>query len=101
MTGDYVTTGGQETGFFASVPRHSNGSFADAQWTEIAFASRSASDVTVTSGKTVIDNHVLGIYADSQGTSSYLATVNNRQQITNRVAQTIVIGQGIIGSPSK
>jgi hypothetical protein len=75
LTGDYVSTDGGLGAFFASVTVLGNGVFSDASWTQIAFTSPTATDVTLTSGNTVVGNNVLGIYSDSGTTRSYVATV--------------------------
>lgn len=62
LTGDYLTADGMLGAFFASVTRNSDGTFGDATWTNIAFAYMGIKDVRVTSGNTVIDNYVLGVF---------------------------------------
>jgi hypothetical protein len=69
LTGDYLTLSGDAGGFFASVKVNLDGSFSDAVWTDINYPLALA-----TSGNTVIDNTVLGIFVNG-GTQSYLATV--------------------------
>jgi hypothetical protein len=84
LTGDFVTTSGTEGGFFASVTRLPDGSFSEAEWTSINVAYAGASHVRLTSGNTVLDNHVLGIFSGAVtdpvtpailATLSYVATV--------------------------
>jgi hypothetical protein len=81
LTGDYVDLahGGKLGAFFASVERLPDGSFSNADWTNIAFTSPSTPNVTLTSGNTVIGNNVLGIYVSDGTSSSYLATVLARE----------------------
>lgn len=73
LTGDKVGagTGGVEQGFFASVKMDPiTGEFSDAVWTSIVYP-----ESTATSGNTVYEDTVLGIYVNGDGSSSYLATV--------------------------
>src|SRR4051794_17559940 len=57
LTGDFVR-GTTEGAFFAHVERESDGSFGEAHWSKIAFPG-----ADVTSGNTVIDDTVLGVFA--------------------------------------
>jgi len=70
LTGDYLTTAGGLGAFFAAVPINLDGSFGEAQWTDIAFPGALG-----TSGNTIVENSVLGIYVTDGGTFSYIATV--------------------------
>lgn len=70
LTGDYVR-GDTTSGFFAHVERERDGSFGEAEWTEIAFP---GDDVDGTSGNTVINDTVLGIYLSDDEPTSYFAT---------------------------
>jgi len=70
LTGDFV--GGATTGaFFAQVERQADDSFAEAHWTKIAYPGAA---VTFTSGNTVIDDKVLGIYVADGETHSFVAS---------------------------
>lgn len=77
-----VTTGGTLRGFFASVPRKSDGSFGEATWTPIFYQGS-----TVTTGNTVVGNNVLGIFLNG-GTQSYIATVQPDQSVAVSVAKS-------------
>jgi hypothetical protein len=70
LTGDFVRDG-VAGAFFAHVDRLRDGSFGDAEWTEIAFPGK---DVTATSGNTVIDDTVLGVYVADGESSSFVAS---------------------------
>jgi len=71
LTGDHVTAEDeQQLGFFASVKRNGDGTFATPVWTSINFPG-----APVTSGNTVYDETVLGVYTGTDGSSSYIATV--------------------------
>lgn len=73
LTGDKIGAGpgGIEQGFFASVKMDPvTGEFSDAVWTPIVYP-----DATATSGNTVYEDTVLGIYVNGDGSSSYIATV--------------------------
>lgn len=73
LTGEFVSpANGGIGGFFASIVREADGSFSTADWVPVAVPGSS-----VTTGNTVIDNHVLGIYAPGAAVpiSSYIATV--------------------------
>jgi hypothetical protein len=75
LTGEYVDLdhGDRIGGFFASITREADGSFSQADWTNIIFPNAS-----LTTGDTVIGNNVLGIYAprgDLSAVSSFIATV--------------------------
>jgi hypothetical protein len=73
LTGDQSSLGtGVEGGFFASVTTGSDGSFGDAAWTPIHVPGAS-----VTSGNTVVGDHVLGIYVAGGGTHSFVAVVTS------------------------
>lgn len=74
LTGDFVRDG--ETGaFFAHVDRLRDGSFGEAEWSEIAFP---GDDVEATSGNTVIDDTVLGIYVvDGEANSFFASAVDS------------------------
>lgn len=87
LTGDFVQ--GASTGaFFASVNRLADGSFGPAHWQQVAFP---GADVQLTSGNTVIDSTVLGIYVDASGTHSYLATA------VPEPATAALVGFGLLG----
>lgn len=70
LTGDFVR-GETEGAFFAQIERRADGSFAEPLWTEIAYPGE---DVTFTSGNTVIDDTVLGIYLAGGETHSFVAS---------------------------
>jgi hypothetical protein len=68
LTG-FVTTNGAVKGFFATVRRKVDNTFGNAVWTDVFYPGS-----TITTGNTVVDNKVLGIFING-GTQSYLATV--------------------------
>jgi hypothetical protein len=70
LTG-FVTTGGTVKGFFATVRRNTDGSFGDATWADVFYPGGA-----LTTGNTIVDNKVLGIFING-GTTSYLATVGS------------------------
>jgi len=75
LTGDWVGAGeaGNGLGFFAHVGRVADGGFSDATWVPIAYP---AADIGATSGNTVYENYVLGVYLEPGGTfRGYIATV--------------------------
>ncbi|GAB5447325.1 hypothetical protein [Gymnodinialimonas sp.] len=72
LTGDFVDVDGPGA-FFAEVERKPDGSFSDARWSEIAFP---GDDVTATSGNTVVDDTVLGVYVEDSAVTSFVATAN-------------------------
>ena len=65
-----VTINGTLSGFFASVARKPDGNFGEPVWTPISYPGSKA-----TTGNTIVDNQVLGIFITSAGTQSYTATV--------------------------
>jgi len=68
--------------FFAHVPRMPHRAFGDARWTEIAYPSSPGLTVDGTSGNTVFENNVLGIYTTTEGGSvanGYVATVRGHR----------------------
>ena len=76
LTGDWVGVLPPDVGaFFAHVFRVPGRSFSLAQWTQIAYPS-----AQVTSGNTVFENHVLGVYtvSGSSVVNGYVATVRRR-----------------------
>jgi subtilase-type serine protease len=76
LTGDWVGVLPPEVGaFFAHVFRVPGRSFSIAQWTQIAYPS-----AQVTSGNTVFENNVLGVYtvSGSSVVNGYVATVRRR-----------------------
>ncbi len=78
LTGDYVGVGAENgLGFFASVSRTIGDAFGDATWTQISFPSAPGLDVDVTSGNSVYENDVIGIYtANGDGSAQgYVAVV--------------------------
>lgn len=88
LTGDFlqgVTTGA----FFATVGRLGDGNFGAAHWQPVAFP---GADVQLTSGNTVIDATVLGIYVDGTGSHSYLATA------VPEPATAVLFGLGLLGA---
>ncbi len=85
LTGDTTTNGGVR-GFFASVPRNPNGTFGEATWTAIEYESGGVV-ADGTSGNTVVENFVLGIFVNGGATQSYLATVNPIAGATMTVAK--------------
>jgi len=68
LTGDFVR-GTSEGAFFAHVERKADGSFGEAHWSNIAFPG-----ADVTSGNTVIDDTVLGVFTAEGETHSYVAS---------------------------
>lgn len=73
LTGDWIGLGAADgLGFFANVGRAGDGSFTEASWTQINYPS-----CVVTSGNSVYENSVIGIYtlAGGNGTYGYVATV--------------------------
>ena len=70
LTGDAIVAGGGEEAFFASVKVDNDHAFSEAVWTQIAYPGSDA-----TSGNTVVENKVLGIFVSGQATQSYIATV--------------------------
>jgi hypothetical protein len=76
LTGDWIGAGEEETGglgFFAHVGRNLDGSFTEAEWVSIAYPGE---NLGPTSGNTVYENYVLGVYGDGGGiTQGYVATV--------------------------
>lgn len=75
LTGEWA--GGQQLGgFFAHVPRMPHRAFGDARWRDIEYPSS-----VVTTGNTVFENNVLGIYFVSLGSpfSGYIANVQGHR----------------------
>jgi hypothetical protein len=72
LTGEFLAPDGGIGGFFASIAREADGLFSKADWTPITVPGAS-----LTTGNTVIDNHVLGIYGPGETApiNSYIATV--------------------------
>jgi hypothetical protein len=82
LTGDWVSTIPPDSGaFFAHVRRQSRRAFGDARWTEIAYPSSPGLMVDTTSGNTVFEDNVLGIYtANGDPTfNGYVATIRDRR----------------------
>jgi hypothetical protein len=78
LTGDYIGVGAENgLGFFASVRRTLGDSFGSAVWTQISYPSGTGLDVDVTSGNSVYENRVIGIYtANGEGIAQgYVAVV--------------------------
>lgn len=78
LTGDYLGVGAEDgLGFFASVGRTVGNSFGTAAWTQISYPSGQSLDVDVTSGNSVYENSVIGIYtANGEGIAQgYVAVV--------------------------
>ncbi|MBV1795954.1 hypothetical protein [Siccirubricoccus sp. G192] len=73
LTGDFVR-GATAGAFFAQVERRADDSFAGAHWTEVAYPGAA---VTFTSGNTVIDDTVLGIYVADGATHSFVASATS------------------------
>ena len=71
LTGDFVLADGTESGFFAHVARNKDGSFAKAEWSEIAYP---GDDVLATSGNTIVGDTVLGIYVEDGQPTSFFAS---------------------------
>ncbi len=65
-----LSAGPGTKGFFATVGRNQDGTFGDATWTAISYPGAGN-----TTGNTVVENKVLGIFTAGSGTQSYLATV--------------------------
>jgi hypothetical protein len=78
LTGEYDVNG-QKGGFYATVPRLPDGSLGGATWTPINFAYPGIANVKLTTGDTVIDNYVLGVFigtvSESRTTLSYIASI--------------------------
>ncbi len=76
LTGDWIGSGEPEEGglgFFAHVGRNPDGSFSEAEWLSISYPGEGNGP---TSGNTVYENYVLGIYVPDGGvTQGYVATV--------------------------
>ncbi len=73
LTG-FVTINDTVSGFFTSITVNPDGSFgANPQWTLIDYPS--GSTPTITTGNTIVDNNVLGIFISGGATQSYIATV--------------------------
>lgn len=72
LTGDFVADGAT-SGFFAEIERKQDGTFSEARWSEITFP---GDDVAVTSGNTVVEDTVLGIYVENGEPNSYVATAD-------------------------
>ncbi len=72
LTGDWVATvpAPSAGAFFAHVRRGFRGPFGEARWTEVAYPCASS-----TSGNTVFENSVLGIFIANDNTNGYVATV--------------------------
>jgi hypothetical protein len=70
ITGDFFS-GKTVGGFFAHIERRADGSFTKPDWTEVAYP---GDEVTLTSGNTVIDDTVLGIYVADGETRSFVAS---------------------------
>lgn len=67
-----LTSGQQiDRGFMASVSLNPNGSFGPAVWTPVAYPGS-----VVTTGNTIVENNVLGIFVTGEATQSYIATVD-------------------------
>jgi hypothetical protein len=86
LTGDYATIGGETGGFFASVDVLPGGGFGEAEWTRIAFPG-----ADLTSGNTVVEDSVLGIYISGGTALSYVATVPEPGTIT-----LLLLGSGYL-----
>jgi hypothetical protein len=79
LTGEYDVKG-QKGGFFTTVSRLPDGSFDPAPtWTPLIFTYQGITDVKLTTGDTVIDNYVLGVFigtvSGSRTTLSYIASI--------------------------
>jgi hypothetical protein len=76
LTGDWIGVGEpveSGLGFFAQVGRNPDGSFSEAEWLSISYPGEGNGP---TSGNTVYENYVLGIYVPDGGvTQGYVATV--------------------------
>ncbi len=78
LTGDWIGVGSeQNNAFFATVPRVTEGGFGDAAWTLIAYPYTDEEEAEVTSGNSVYEWSVIGIYIlpDSSVTNGYMATL--------------------------
>lgn len=82
LTGEYQLNVKVKTigGFFATVPRMPDGSLGQATWTAINFTYPGIKEVKLTTGNTVIDNYVLGVFngvfvGSGRTTRSYVASV--------------------------
>lgn len=78
LTGDWIGEGETEgLGFFAAVPRETEGGFGPAAWWPINYPSSEGVDVLVTSGNSVYEYSVIGIYTVSGSTltNGYVATI--------------------------
>jgi len=82
MPSDWITVDGEKSGAsFVSVSRNADGTFGEANWTDINFP-----DSIVTSANTVYKNNILGVYvvedsADTKTVSSFIAKVSIEKQI--------------------
>jgi len=80
LTGEYLSKKGGIGGFFATVDRLPDGSLGPATWTDISFSYPGIKVVKLTTGNTVIDNSVLGVFngvvvGKGRMTLAYIATV--------------------------
>jgi hypothetical protein len=78
LTGDWIGVGEENgLGFFANVGRAEAGGFDEATWLSINYPSSEGLDVDETSGNTVYENYVMGIYtANGEGLAQgYVAAV--------------------------
>ncbi|HBF30312.1 MAG TPA: hypothetical protein DDW73_11910 [Rhizobium sp.] len=56
---------------FASIAREADGSFGKAEWLPVSYP-----DSKETTGNTVIDNNIMGIFISDSGVQSYIATLS-------------------------
>lgn len=57
---------------FATIPRNSNGSFGEAKWVAV----KNPDTTGLSTGNSVLDNNLIGIYTPGSGIQSYVATVS-------------------------
>lgn len=69
LTGDQLSVGNGVSGFYAFVP-YVEGNYGPAVWKEISYPG-----ADTTSGNTIVENNVLGVYVDGSGVKSFVAAV--------------------------
>ncbi|MBC2596312.1 hypothetical protein H5P28_18755 [Ruficoccus amylovorans] len=67
LTGDWIADG-TSGAFYAQVSRDGEGGFGEADWLDIAYPSEEGLDVDATSGNSVYEDYVIGVYtANGEG----------------------------------